>query len=72
MLADDPAQRRPGPAARLDDTSRGPLGPGGSYVFVIVDAIFGNNSTVATKSALPTVAQLEAFVMDSRLVLPPG
>jgi hypothetical protein len=46
--------------------------PDGTYVFVIVDAVFGNNSTVATKSILPTLAQLEDFVMDPRLVLPPA
>jgi hypothetical protein len=46
--------------------------PDGTYVFVIVDAVFGNNTTVATKSALPTLAQLEDFVMDPRLVLPPS
>jgi hypothetical protein len=63
------------PAQLLDSTTRREVHwsrPDGSYVFVIVDATFGNNSTVATTSALPTLAQLEAFVMDSRLVLPPG
>lgn len=44
--------------------------PDGSYVFVIVDAVFGNNTTVASKAALPTLTQLEDFVMDPRLVLP--
>ncbi|MEP6651594.1 MAG: hypothetical protein ABJA74_17025 [Lapillicoccus sp.] len=42
----------------------------GTYVFVIVDAIFGNNGTVASKAPLPTLAQLEELVMDPRLVLP--
>ena len=42
----------------------------GTYVFVIVDAVFGNNTTVATKAPLPTLAQLKDFVMDPRLVLP--
>jgi hypothetical protein len=46
--------------------------PDGTYVFVIVDAVFGNNTTVATKSTLPTLAQLEDFVTDPRLVLPPS
>jgi hypothetical protein len=44
--------------------------PDGTYVFVIVDAVFGNNTTVASKAALPTLASLEDFVMDPRLVLP--
>jgi hypothetical protein len=46
--------------------------PDGSYVFVIVDAVFGNNTTVATKAPLPTLGQLKDFVMDPRLVLPPS
>jgi hypothetical protein len=44
--------------------------PDGTYVFVIVDAVFGNNTTVASKAPLPTLAQLEQLVMDPRLVLP--
>lgn len=44
--------------------------PDGTYVFVIADPVFGNNTTVASKAALPTLAALEAFVMDPRLVLP--
>ena len=44
--------------------------PDGTYVFVIVDAVFGNNTTVASKAALPTLVQLERLVMDPRLVLP--
>lgn len=44
--------------------------PDGTYVFVIVDAVFGNNTTVASKAPLPTVAQLQELVMDPRLVLP--
>jgi hypothetical protein len=46
--------------------------PDGTYVFVIVDAVFRNNTTVATKAPLPTLAQLKDFVMDPRLVLPPA
>jgi hypothetical protein len=46
--------------------------PDGTYVFVIADAVFGNNTAVASKSILPTLAQLEDFVMDPRLVLPPA
>jgi hypothetical protein len=44
--------------------------PDGTYVFVIVDAVFGNNTTVASKAPLPTLAQLEQLVIDPRLVLP--
>jgi hypothetical protein len=46
--------------------------PDGTYLFVIIDAVFGNNTTIATKAPLPTLAQLEDFVMDPRLVLPPA
>jgi len=61
------------PAEILNSTTRREVHwsrPDGSYVFVIVDAVFGNNTTVATTSALPTLVQLEEFVMDVRLVLP--
>lgn len=44
--------------------------PDGSYVFAIVDATFRNNSLTPSEAALPTLEQLEAFVMDPRLVLP--
>jgi hypothetical protein len=44
--------------------------PDGSYVFAIVDATFRNNSLTPSKAALPSLSQLEAFVMDRRLVLP--
>jgi hypothetical protein len=44
--------------------------PDGSYVFAIVDATFRNNSLTPSKAALPRLQQLEAFVMDPRLVLP--
>ncbi len=43
--------------------------PDRSYVFAIVDATFRNNSLTPTRAALPTMEQLEAFVMDPRLVL---
>ncbi len=43
--------------------------PDGSYVFAIVDATF-HNSLTPTRSPLPTMDQLMAFVMDPRLVLP--
>jgi hypothetical protein len=46
--------------------------PDGTYVFVIVDAVFRNKTTVATKAPLPTLAQLKDFVTDPRLVLPPA
>ena len=42
----------------------------GTYVFVLVDAVFGNNTTVASTAPLPTLALLEQLVMDPRLVLP--
>ena len=45
--------------------------PDKSYVFAIVDSTFRNNTVVASTSALPTLGQLEAFVTDPRLVLPP-
>jgi hypothetical protein len=45
--------------------------PDESYVFAIVDSTFRNNTVVASTSALPTLAHLEAFVTDPRLVLPP-
>jgi hypothetical protein len=57
----------------LDSSSRREVHwnrPDGTYAFVIVDAVFGNNTTVATKAPLPSLAQLEDFVMDPRLVLP--
>jgi len=44
--------------------------PDGSYVFAIVDATFRNNSLTPSRAALPSLHQLEAFVMDPRLVLP--
>ncbi len=44
--------------------------PDRTYVFAIVDATFRNNSLTPTQAALPTLEQLEAFVMDRRLVLP--
>jgi hypothetical protein len=44
--------------------------PDGSYVFAIVDATFRNNSLTPSSAPLPTLDQLEAFVMDPRLVLP--
>ena len=46
--------------------------PDGTYVFAIVDATFANNTTVASHAALPTLTQLERFVIDPRLVLPPS
>jgi len=45
--------------------------PDGSYVFVIVDSTFRNNTVVPSTAALPTLGQLEALVTDPRLVLPP-
>lgn len=44
--------------------------PDGSYVFVIADSTFRNNSLTPSQAALPTLDQLKAFVMDPRLVLP--
>jgi hypothetical protein len=44
--------------------------PDGSYVFVIADSTFRNNSLTPSQAALPTLGQLKAFVMDPRLVLP--
>lgn len=42
----------------------------GSYVFAIVDTLFGNNSEISSNAPLPSLEQLTAFVMDPRLVLP--
>ena len=42
-----------------------------SYVFAIVDSTFRNNTVVPSTAPLPSLAQLDAFVTDPRLVLPP-
>ncbi len=44
--------------------------PDGSYVFVIVDSTFRNNSLVPSTADLPTLKELEEFATDPRLVLP--
>jgi hypothetical protein len=44
--------------------------PDGSYVFVIVDSTFRNNSLVPSTAALPTLKEREELATVPRLVLP--
>jgi hypothetical protein len=66
MPDQSPAQVLTNPDRREVHWSR----PDGSYVFAIVDSTFRNNSLVPSHAPLPTLEQLQAFVMDPRLVFP--